>query len=281
MSAKQRRLGPLFHRPVSPRRPLASATAALRASSQGSSSSQGRSSPARSRHGAELLPELLDFEGAVQLAQALETTPSAASASWGASEAIAIARQRLASAERDVRRPLSDPRTGASFAAPDRIAHALERAGVPATRQRKAIASAAHDLFAPLETQMLRRITAVRQLVAEVRREIAPTIAASAPNAARLEQIDAALGQATSARSDALFSRAIVAMRDAFAADLEVAVLALPKPCDEVPLATWASPSGPVGEHVARCEAFVVASFLHERARLDMLVRNTLGERLA
>ncbi|WP_236515443.1 DUF3348 family protein [Sandaracinus amylolyticus] len=235
----------------------------------------------RSRHGAELLPALLDFEGAVQLAQALETPPATTSAGWTPAEAITIARRRLESAEREVRRPLSDPRTGASFGAPERIAHFLERAGVPATRQRKAIASAAHELFAPLEAQMSRRITAVRQLVAEVRREIAPTIAASAPSAARLEQLDAALAQATSVRSDALFSRAIVAMRDAFAADLEVAVLALPKPCDEVPLAAWASARGPVGEHVARCEAFVVASFLHERARLDMLVRNTLGERLA
>lgn len=262
------RLRTPLHRPVSLRRPLASATAALRGPA-----------PARVRHGAELLPELVDFEGAMQLAHALQTAPTPASALLPVDVALARAKRRLAAAEDEAREPLR-ALSGASFVPPERIERVLARAGVPQARRRKAIGNAARELFEPLETRTLQRIGSVRRLVGEVRRELGPVIAATGPEAARLEQLDAALGAATVARSDALLSRAVGALGDAFAADLEQAVIALPKPCPAIPVAAWTGEGGFVAEHVARCEGFVVAAFVHERARVDLLVRNTLRERL-
>lgn len=257
-------MGPPYHRPASVRRPFSSATAALR-----------RASPARARHGAEFLAELLDFEGAVQLAQTLEAAPPEAPPATALEDAVARAQRRLEVAERESRLPLHDPHTGAPLVSAERIARVLEKAGAPAVRQRKALEGAARELFAPLEARTVQRIGAVRRVVAEIRRELGPAVAACGPQGARLEQLDAALTGATAARSEALVARAVGAVGDAFAADLERETLALPKPCLEVPAAAWAV--GFVAEHVARCEALAVAAFVHERARVDMLVRNTVG----
>src|SRR5690606_17140432 len=105
-------------------------------------------------------------------------------------------------------------------------------------------------------------------------------VAATGPIGARLEALDAALSAATEARADALADRAIGAAGESFAADLEGAVIALPRPCEAMPLAAWVGPGGFVAELAARCEGLIVATFLHERARLDMLAASTLGEAL-
>ena len=262
-------MGSLLHRHVSTRRPLSSATAALRAAAP----------VGRARHGAALLVELLDFEGSVALAHVLATPPLAPLTPLAG--ALTRARRQLAEVEEDARRPLCDPHTGASLVTAERVATALGRAGVPSARSKKAIEAAARELFAPLETRALKRIGSSRRLVAEARRDLCATVAASGPRGARLEQLDAALSAATAQRAEALVTRALGALGDAFAADLERAVLALPKPCPELPVAEWTEPGGFIAEHVARCEALVLASFLHERARLDMLVHSALGEGLA
>jgi len=261
-------LGPLQHRPVSIRRPLSSATAALRAAAPAG----------RPRHGAELLVDLLDFEGSVALAHVLASPPL--SPLTPLAGALARVRRQLAEAEQDARRPLRDPHTGASLLSAERVASVLERAGVPAARSKKAIEAAARELFAPLEARALKRIGSSRRLVAEARRDLGPTIATSGPHGARLEQLDAALTAATAQRAEALVTRALGALGDALAADLEQAVLALPRPCLELPAAEWTEPGGFIAEHVARCEGLVLASFLHERARLDMLAHSALGEGL-
>ena len=262
-------MGPPYHRPASVRRPFSSATAALR-----------RASPGRGRHGGEFLAELLDFEGAVQLAQALDAPPASHGEVASPEQAVARAQRRLAEAEREARLPLHDPHTGAPLVTAERIARVLARAGVPASRPRKAIEGAARELFGALEARTLQRIGSVRRVVAEIRRELGPAVAASGAQAARLEQIDAALTGATAAREGALVARAVSAVGDGFAADLERAVLALPKPCEELPVAVWAGEGGFVAEHVGRCESLAFAAFVHERARVDMLVGNTLGGRL-
>lgn len=263
-------MGPPYHRPASVRRPFSSATAALR-----------RASPGRGRHGGEFLAELLDFEGAVQLAQTLDAPPAGPQGEVASpDQAVARAQRRLAEVEREARLPLHDPHTGAPLVTAERIARVLARAGVPASRPRKAIDGAARELFGALEARTLQRIGSVRRVVAELRRELGPAIAASGPQAARLEQIDAALTVATAARESALVARAVGAVGDAFAADLERAVLALPKPCEELPVEAWAGEGGFVAEHVGRCESLALAAFVHERARVDMLVGNTLGGRL-
>lgn len=231
----------------------------------------------RPRHGAEVLPELLDFEGAVQLAHVLRTRPASAIAGRTPAEALAEARERLAAAERDARQPLRDPRRGAPLVDAEDVERALAKAGAPAVRSRKPLALAARELFAPLEARTLQRITSLRRLVDEVRLELGPPIAASSPVAARLEQLDAALTGATVARSDALLARAVGAIGDAFAAELERVVTELPKPCAELPIAAWLAEGGFVAEHTSLCERLVLASFLHERARVDMLVRSTIG----
>ncbi len=262
-------VGPLLHRPTSTRRPLSSATAALRGSA-----------PGRGRRGEELLAELLDFEGAVQLARALEAGPPAALVASPPGGGVAHACRRLAEAEREARQPLLDLHTGASLISGARLLRALVGAGAPASRQRKALALAAQELFAPLEARTLQRIASVRRRVLDVREELGPVVAAGGPIAARLEKIDAALARATAARSHALFVRAVGTLGDAFAVDLERSVLALPKGCLALPVEAWTCAGGFVPEHVGRCESLVVATFLHERARVEMLVQNTLGERL-
>jgi hypothetical protein len=168
-----------------------------------------------------------------------------------------------------------DPLLGAG-----RIARALERAGAPASRQRKAMAAAARELFGPLEALTVKRIGVVRRRVLEVRAEAAAVVAASGAAGARLEQIDAALTAATATRTDALYARAVGAYAEAFATELERVVLALPKPCPTLPVEAWVGPDGFVTAHLERCEALVVAAFFHERARVDMLLSATLGEPL-
>jgi hypothetical protein len=240
------------------------------------------SAPGRAWHGAELLPELLDFEGAIQLAHALQSAPRAARATMVPATAVDRARRQLAAAEREASQPLRDPHTGGSLIPAERIAQLLERAGLPTSRRRTAIASAARELFTPVETRALERIATVRRLLAQVRRELGPIIAASGSAAARLEQIDAVLVVATAARSEALVARAFAAVGAAFASELERAIRELPRAIDlELPVTAWAGEDGLVSAHVARCEALCVAAFVHERARVDMLVRHTLGERLA
>jgi hypothetical protein len=256
-----------MHRSVSLRRPLSSATAALR----------GAPPPGRARRGAELLIELLDFEGSVALAHVLATQPLTPLTPLAG--AVTRARRRLSEAGHDAERPLTDPHTGAPLISAERVASVLGRAGVPAARSKKAIEGAARDLFAPLEARTQKRIGASRRFLAELRRDLGPTIRASGPIGARLEQIDAALTAATAARADALVARALGAIGDAFAADLERAVLDLPKPCPGLPVAEWTG--GFVADHVGRCEALALAAFLHERARIEMLVESALGERLA
>lgn len=261
-------MGTPFQRPVSPRRPFSSATATLRAAS-------GLPAP-DARHGAAFLPELLDFEGAVHLAHTLRSAPAGAVAGRTPNAAVSEARQRLASVERDARQPLRDPMTGAPLVSPERLDRALARAGAPASRSRKALALAGRELFAPVESRALARIASLRRAVAEVRHELGAVIAASGPVAARIEQLDAALASATAARTDALVARAVSAVGDAFAAELERAVIALPKACEEAPVASWLAEGGWVAEHVEQCERLVLASFLHERERVEMLVRSTI-----
>lgn len=273
-------MGPLFHRPTSARRPLTRAVAALRGPARRPVSGGGR-------HGAELLPELLGLDGAVQLARAVDAAraaskpPVADATSDGArAEALAHARRRLAEAEREARRPLQGDVAGATLVPAARLERALQRAGAPASRQRRALAAAARDLFTPIEARIGQRISAVRRHVRAIRDDVGPAAAAAGPLAARLEALDAALAAATSARADALVDRAIAAAGDAFAEDLEAAVIGLPRPCDAMPIAAWTGAGGFVGELAARCEGLIVATFLHERARLDMLVASTLGEPL-
>lgn len=270
-------MGPLFQRPASARRPFATAVAALdRAVRSGV-----RSAPyAAGRRGAELLPELLGLDGAVQMARALDAAAVPATDAPSAADALAHARRRLSEAERDARRPLGDAGSGAPLVPSARLERALERAGAPASRQRRALATAARELFTPIEGRVAQRIGTVRRLVRAVRDGLGPALAATGPIGARLEALDAALHGATMARTDALVDRSIAAAGDAFAADLEAAVIALPRPCDAMPIAAWLAPGGFVADLTVRCEGLIVATFLAERARVDMLVANTLGEPL-
>lgn len=262
-------MGAPFQRPVSPRRPFSSATATLRAAS---------SLPTPdARHGVAFLPELLDFEGAVHLAHTLRSAPAVGVAGRTPSAAVSEARQRLASAERDARQPLRDPMTGGPLVSPEHLNRALAKAGAPAFRSRKAVALAGRELFGPVESRALSRIASLRRVVAEVRQELGAVIAASGPVAARIEQLDAALASATAARTDALVARAVSAIGDAFAAEFEHSVVALPKPCDEVPVASWLAEGGWVAEYTEQCERLVLASFLHERERVENVVRSTVG----
>lgn len=260
-----------LHVHVGARRPLATATASLR-----------RGAAERVLHGAELLPDLIAFDGAVQLAHTLKGTPAPSGlAAPRSAEALERARRRLATIEREARSPLVDPHTGASLVPIERVAQALERAGLPAARRKKAIASAAAELFALAESRALQRIASIRSQVALVRRELGPTVAACGASAARLEQLDAQLGVATAAKVEALVGRAVLAVGDALAAELERVALALPRDAAELPLDAWAGEGGLVPEHVAQLEAIGVAVYFHERARLEMLVRATLREGLA
>src|SRR5690606_16114616 len=159
----------------------------------------------------------------------LRTAPTSAVSGRAPEAAVSEARQRLASAEHDARQPLRDPMTGGSLVPADRLERAPERAGAPATRSRQALAAAGREVFAPVEARALQRSASLRRLVAEVRHELGTVIAASGPVAARLEQLDAALAVATAARTEALIARAAGAVGDAFAAELERAVIALPK----------------------------------------------------
>lgn len=260
---------PSSARPSLGRRPFTRATADL-----------PRPDGARARHGTDVLPELLAFDGAVHLSQTLDSKPAPLNRTPLAG-AVDVARRRLAAAEREAREPLRDAHSDDPIITAERFARLLERAGAPATRSRKALGNAARELFAPLEARTLQRIAAVKRSVLEVRRDLVPTIVSRGPSAARLEQLDAALTQATAARTEGLVARAVGAVGDTLAEELERVVCELPRGTLELPIELWLGEQGFVTAHVARCEDLCLAAFLHERARLDMLVRHTLHERLA
>ncbi len=224
------------------------------------------------------LAELLDLDGTVQLARAVQSVPTVLEDRPSPADAMAEARHHLLGAEREARATLQSE-GGAALVSAARILGLLARAGVPGNRQRKVISTAGRELFAPVAARTLQRVIAVRRRVADARVAIAPAIVARGPVEARLEQIDAAIVSATAARSAVLFATAVAALGDAFAADLERAVLAL-RTGDAIPAEAWVAPDGLLTQHVGRCEALIGATHRHERARLDNLVESTLGERL-
>ncbi len=254
-------------RPAVARRPFTRATADL-----------PRAESGPPRHGTDVLPELLAFGGAVHLAQTLDSKPTPLEGA-PLTGAVDIARRRLGAAERDAYAPLSES-SGEPLVSRERFARVLARTGAPATRARKPLANAARELFGPIEARTLQRVAAIRRDITHVRRDLGPTILTRGPSAARLEQLDAALAQATAARCENLVARAVAAVGESFAAALERLVVELPRDAPELPLEEWLGPDGFVAAHVARCEELCVATFVHERARVDMLVRHTLHERL-
>jgi len=239
------------------------------------------------RHGAEFLAELLDFKGAVELARALDTATTASRpCATTTTEELGQARQHVEAAEREARRALDD-RPSDPLVPAARVDAVLRRALTRAPRHR-AMVGAVRELFVPVETRTLQRIVSVRRLIRDARSALALAIAAGGSTAGRLGQIDAALTAATAARSDALVARAVGALGESFASDVERAMLAQASPSRAtVTLPTEETPSDVAlaavaiaTDYVARCETFVVATYLHERSRLDMLVSAALGERL-
>lgn len=271
-------MGLLFERAAAVRRPLSRATASL-----------GGTSAGRGRRGAEFLAELLDFRGAVELSRALEARPAGlapapppslqppiapAPASLVPPEQLATVRRLLDRAEREARRPLDDRQALLSAA---RIDGVLQKLFARPAR-RHAVTAAAREAFAPLESRVRERVVVVRRLARDAREEAGGMVAASGPTGARLEQLDAALHAATAARVDALFVRAVAALAEGFAVDMERTFAELPRPARGEPVGPWAGASKLAADHVARCESFVVAVFQHERMRIDMLVSSVLGE---
>ena len=151
---------------------------------------------------------------------------------------------------------------------------ALLLAGALVERGGRAVAldAAIPAAWAPFGDLVIRALERVRFETASLREEIAPSLTALGPAAARLERLDAALFGATVKGRRQIEDRLLPALARSFAAHLRAAVVALPERAAPSDLAPWFVPGGWARDEVGRGRAVVEAVFAHERRRIEALV---------
>jgi hypothetical protein len=225
---------------------------------------------------AAFLARLMDLRGSIDLARRLAAAERALPAS--APEPAARERLRILVGERlggvraDLERTFAEPfqRRNKLPGAAEAYA-ALAQAGALAERGGRPLTAAVDALWAPFGDLVTRALERVRFETAALREEIAPALTALGPAAARLERLDAALSGATAQGRRGIEDRLLPALARSFAAQLRVAVTALPEPATAADLAPWFAPAGWVRVEVGRGRAVVEAVFVHERRRIDAL----------
>ena len=231
---------------------------------------------------AAFLARLIDLRGSVELSHRLSDVarPRAPEPDLAAfSRLRALVGERLGGVRADVDRTFSDPfqrrnKLPSAVEVHAALAQAGALAGALAERGSRPLPlnAAAEVLWVPFGELVTRALERVRSEAASLREEIAPSLTALGPTAARLERLDAALFGATVTGRRQIEDRLLPALARSFAAHLRAAVVALPEPAAPLHLAPWFAPGGWVRDEVGRGRAVVEAVFAHERRRIDALV---------
>jgi hypothetical protein len=225
---------------------------------------------------AAFLARLMDLRGSVELARRLavvDRRPPVALPEPAARERIrAFIGERLGGLRADLDRTFTEPfqRRNKLPGAVEAYA-ALTQAGALGAPGGRPLTGAAEALWVPFGDLVTRALERVRFEAAAVREEIAPALTALGPAAARLERLDAALFGATAQGRRLLEDRLLPALARSFAAQLRVAVVALPERAALADVEPWFAPAGWVRVEIGRGRAVVDAVFAHERRRIDAL----------
>ncbi|CAN98761.1 hypothetical protein predicted by Glimmer/Critica [Sorangium cellulosum So ce56] len=259
------RRGPLISRP------LAAAVSAL---------AEGPRAPlADLADPAAVLAGLMDLHGSVSLARELSLLDRHAApppASEGArAEVRALAADRLGELAEALDHVFAAPFHRRNKLPDAAAVHAtLEQTGVLPARDRagRPLASAAGQIWEPFGELMGRLLGRIRLETRALREELAPSLRALGPEAARLERLDAAISAATQKRRERALAELVPGLSRAFARAFRAAVGALPEGAGLEDVAGWFGQEQWLLRELQRMELVVQAVLAHEAGRLLSLV---------
>ncbi|WP_437966841.1 hypothetical protein WMF04_45975 [Sorangium sp. So ce260] len=259
-------------------RPLAAAVAAL--------AEETRAPLAGPSDPAAVLAGLMDLHGSVSLARELAlldrpAAPPPPAAEGARAEVRALAADRLGELAAALDHVFAAPfhrRNKLPDAAA--VLATLEQTGVlsapaaptRAARGGRSLASAAGQLWEPFGELTGRVLGRVRLETRALREELAPSLRALGPDAARLERLDAAISAATQKRRERALAELVPGLARAFARGLRAAVGALPEAVEIEHVAGWFAEEQWLRREVHRMELVVQAVLAHEAGRLLALV---------
>ncbi|WP_157907335.1 MULTISPECIES: hypothetical protein [Sorangium] len=252
-------------------RPLAAAVSAL---------AEGPRAPlADLADPAAVLAGLMDLHGSVSLARELSLLDRHAApppASEGArAEVRALAADRLGELAEALDHVFAAPFHRRNKLPDAAAVHAtLEQTGVLPARDRagRPLASAAGQIWEPFGELMGRLLGRIRLETRALREELAPSLRALGPEAARLERLDAAISAATQKRRERALAELVPGLSRAFARAFRAAVGALPEGAGLEDVAGWFGQEQWLLRELQRMELVVQAVLAHEAGRLLSLV---------
>ncbi|WP_437589437.1 hypothetical protein [Sorangium sp. So ce1000] len=228
---------------------------------------------------AAVLAGLMDLHGSVSLARELSLLDRHAAprpAAEGArAEVRALAADRLGELAAALDHVFAAPfhrRNKLPDAAA--VLATLEQTGVLPARDRagRALAYAAGQLWEPFGELVGRLLGRIRLETRALREELAPSLRALGPDAARLERLDAAISAATQKRRERALAELTPGLSRAFARAFRAAVGALPEGAGIELVAGWFRQDEWLARELQRMELVVQAVLAHEAGRLLSLV---------
>ena len=249
--------------------PLAAAAAAL--SEETHTAALGAGDPAA------FLARSMDLRGSVDLARqlaAIDRGPvSSAVDGEAAARLRAQVKARLGEVKAGVDRAFLEPfQRRNKLPTPAQIHASLEQAGALTTRIGRPVAAAVDAVWGPFAELYALWLDRVGYETRALRAEIAPSIQALGPAAARLERLDAALLGATAKGRGELLDNLLPGLARSFARTLSNAIASLPAVVRPAHIEAWAVAPGWLRPEIGRAHAVVLAVLAHERARLEGLV---------
>lgn len=224
---------------------------------------------------AAVLSRLMDLHGSVSLARELSLLErSAPPPPPGAlADVRALAQDRLGELAAALDQVFAAPfQRRNKLPGPDVVLSTLEQTGALAARSGRALAGAAGQLWEPFGELAARAFGRIRLETRALREELAPSLRALGPAAARLERLDAAIASATQKGRDRALGELAPALARCFSRGLSAAVAALPEEVRLEHVAGWYGPEAWLGREIQRMELVVQAVLAHETGRLLALV---------
>jgi len=160
---------------------------------------------------------------------------------------------------------------------PARAFTLLEQAGLFGQARARALTAATRTLWAPFDDFFETHLKRARFGLRDLRAELGPALRALGEDAARLEQLDAALRLACAAETEALHRRARHRLEELLSERLRGALKTLPKQPTPADLEALWAPEAAVRATFDDARRMVLAVFAHERHRLEALVHACLA----
>ncbi len=228
---------------------------------------------------AAALADLVDLHGGVVLAEALTGLPEVTAAA--ADVDVPALRGRLREGLTHLSDQLDDAfehafRPRYRLPTPERALEALEHAGAIEQRRGKPAKAVARTLWAPYGEFLETRLKRARFALRDLRTDVAPVLRALGDDAARLERLDAAFGEATHRPVEQLLRRAMPACEAAFARQLQGHLRALPDAPRVDDVRPWFAADGWIPAWFSGCQSLVYALVERERRQLEALVEAAL-----